>query len=518
MTDEDIEKSVDMTQCVQVLQEETRGGQRVMVKRWKRPNNVEAHHQVIGNHHLLDPNHPQYQPESEATKPQEPKRKRKPKPKANADKPVDKDKPVKNEKPAAKPKKEKQEKPKKEKSTAKSKVDSKTSTKAKTKQNASKVTEKTTPKEDKPISEKNEKIEHGNSIKDEVKNTLKQAAEKDKAAEKNKAADNDKLTESTEKDSPKASKSDHLVPLKAGEKTPEFITKAHGTIPPGWKNIKVATNPNEDLWLQAEDSQGRPQRKYNPVFSAKKQDEKWERCTAWVDEEKYSNLQQSIKGIATAVGTVQPDGKIKPFSSLERAKNVEKSDCLTLILEMGLRPSSEVDTKARTKAYGATTLQAKHVVVEKTKTRAVNVFLRFTGKDGVEHDHQVTDKKLKDMLIRRKNKAMIHKGENGQIFDINDRDLRVALEPIGLKPKDLRTICAMHNAQKMLKTMTPTTDAKEFDKIVKQVCDGVCKILGNRREQTFDSYIAPDVWKTFSPEGYKNWLNAKSKKGSGKDE
>lgn len=53
------------------------------------------------------------------------------------------------------------------------------------------------------------------------------------------------------------------------------------------------------------------------------------------------------------------------------------SDCMDLVMKMGIRPGSESDTKAAKKAYGETTLLGQHVKIEGSESVFLRVFLRF---------------------------------------------------------------------------------------------------------------------------------------------
>jgi DNA topoisomerase IB len=74
----------------------------------------------------------------------------------------------------------------------------------------------------------------------------------------------------------------------------------------------------------------------------------------------------------------------------------DSADCLKLIMMTGVRPGSEEDTGAAVKAYGATTLEGKHVV--KTKD---GVELQFVGKKGVSLKLKVDDPETATMLLLR---------------------------------------------------------------------------------------------------------------------
>ena len=468
MSPEDIEKSVDKTKCVQVLRtERKKGGGTRDVLRWIRPNNVEDNHNVVGNHHLLPKDHPQYQEESEATKPKEPKRKTKPKTETTKPTP-----PPKDETPKTKPKRKRRsplgshplDNP--EPKPFSSVIDA-----------ANKVHKELM--EQKKM-ETSEKQSSNSSINSE------NASKQQKPAPKHEP----QKTTPKEETPKKPTRADRLRPLKSGESIPEFITKEFGAIPPNYTDVMVADDPSEKVWLLATDSKGRIQAKYQPAFQHQKQDEKWGRCEAWTSEKSYKQLMKSLQQLAFApvkLRTQQP-------------KQVELSECLQLMLHTGIRPGSKVDTKASVKAYGATTLQARHVIKKGT-----DVFLNFTGKNGIQHNVKVTDPKIKKILLKRKSNAEWKGGPDSPLFSITDGDLRKVLEPSGLKPKDLRTIFAMYQAKKQLNSVTPTNDPQAFDSVVKHVCDNVCSLLGNKREETFDSYIAPSVWQEWSPDGFDQW-------------
>lgn len=61
----------------------------------------------------------------------------------------------------------------------------------------------------------------------------------------------------------------------------------------------------------------------------------------------------------------------------------EPAKLAALIMSTGIRPGSESDTGAKVKAYGATTLEGRHVVTDSEG----NTRLQFVGKKGVNIDY-----------------------------------------------------------------------------------------------------------------------------------
>lgn len=276
-------------------------------------------------------------------------------------------------------------------------------------------------------------------------------------------------------------KTAHLKPLQPGEKLPEYFTGEYA-VPPNWRKVMYSTNPKADLLAIGKDGQNRTVYLYSKEFRAKKANEKFSRVR---------NLLKNRNNILTSIIGL-------------RESNPEVSDCLNLIFHMGTRPGSTTDTKSVKEARGATTLKGENVVV-----KGGHVYLDFIGKKGVEQHHEVTEPYLKAMLVQRKEKA----GDTGDLFNTTDDQLRVALKPLGLHPKDLRTMLATHMAEQMLKDLPVARNAKEMTKLRNEVGDKVCSVLGNQRTMTLGSYIDPEVFKAHSPEGMKDWKN-QVKKGA----
>lgn len=280
-----------------------------------------------------------------------------------------------------------------------------------------------------------------------------------------------------------SSKTKHLIPVEKLEELPEFIKKAN--IPPDWRNVMISTDPNpkSEILAIGKDSQDRPHYIYTQ--------EHWNRVNA----EKYKRVSNLIQ---------KKDELYEFINKLKDTSCKDTADCLDLIYNTGLRPGSDRDTSAKVQAYGASTLQGKHVVIEENK-----VFLRFIGKKGVEQNHEITDKQISDMLVKRKEQS----GDNGKLFpNTSDTKLRDALKPLGIHTKDLRTMLANVTAKEYLSNVEPTDNPKEFNRIRNLVGDAVCSKLGNQRSMSLKSYIDPSVFEQWSPEGMKNWETSKKSK------
>lgn len=278
----------------------------------------------------------------------------------------------------------------------------------------------------------------------------------------------------------------HLTLLRDGEKVPASVEKAIGQkVPKGWKNVMVSHDPNKNLQVMGTDSKGRVHSLYTQKYEAAQAAKKWDRINGLLKDS--SKLDATINSLKT--------------------KDRESYDCLKLIRETGIRPGSTRDTKAEKEAFGATTLQGRHVVQEGNR-----VFLRFVGKEGVNQNHEITDPYLKKTLVQRAKSA----GEQGDLFKTNNTRLLKHLKPAGVITKDLRTLKANEVARAELAKLPKAKSVKELEKMRKDVSTTVSKTLGNKPEMSLNKYIAPHRFKEHSPEAYAEWEAKQNAKKGGK--
>lgn len=170
-------------------------------------------------------------------------------------------------------------------------------------------------------------------------------------------------------------------------------------------------------------------------------------------------------------------------------KTKDVGDCLNLIMKMGVRPGSDSDTGAKVKAYGATTLEGRHVVVGEDGVR-----LRFVGKKGVNLDLPVLDEGLAHNLVERSKAA----GPDGRLFgkvdDASLRDHVHTLDGGGFKTKDFRTHVGTSTAADLVSGIEAPKDEKTYRKMVMAVAKEVSSRLGNTPTIALQSYIDPTVF------------------------
>lgn len=242
------------------------------------------------------------------------------------------------------------------------------------------------------------------------------------------------------------------------------IKKRGLTIPPVWKNVRLNIDPAAPLQVLGIDTKGRQQ----PIYSVKHSKES--------AAEKFSRIKEFTKKVPEMQKRIEKD-----FNTSDEAK------VLYLISKTGFRVGSDTNTKAEVKAYGASTLEARHVTVISEST----VKFKFVGKKGVVNSATVTDKRLAKYLSEKK---------TGKVFNTTDSKIRSYLKKIDgeFKVKDFRTFIGTSEALKMIGERTPPKTAKERDQIILDVCRNVAKKLGNTISVAKSAYIAPEVWSKLS--------------------
>jgi DNA topoisomerase-1 len=262
--------------------------------------------------------------------------------------------------------------------------------------------------------------------------------------------------------------SDGKLSMPDGSVLPDHMPK---NIPPAWTDVRVNPDPKADLLVQGKDAKGRVQSVYSESHKTRQAAKKFSRVNGMRQEQKQ--IEQEVKA----------DMK-SPVPSIR-----ENATVLRLIQETGIRPGGTGDTKAEKQAYGATTLEGRHV----RQSTTGNVRLQFVGKKGVDINVPVTDKTLARELVNRKEVA----GAKGKIFNTNSSSLRSYTKSKDggqLHPKDFRTAKGTDVAIATMKGMKrPKTD-REYKQAVRKVAKEVAAQLGNTPTVALQSYIDPTVF------------------------
>jgi DNA topoisomerase-1 len=272
-----------------------------------------------------------------------------------------------------------------------------------------------------------------------------------------------------------------------GTPVPENIGQLR--IPPAWVDIEIDENPDASLLVKGRDSKGRPQYIYTEGFKAQQTEEKFARVKALSDE--YEDIH------AENIANIDSDKK-------------EEAECMCVVMGTGIRPGSDSDRKAEVQAYGATTLEGRHVVVD-----GDDVSLQFVGKKGIEANIPVTDDVAKDILATRAEAV----GPKGRLFDTNAGVLREYSQSLGsggYKTKDFRTLLGTTAASEIVSQMPTPATKKEYKAQVKTVATEVASKLGNTPAVALKSYINPIVTEPLR-KAQKKWESGVARKRVGRN-
>lgn len=248
-----------------------------------------------------------------------------------------------------------------------------------------------------------------------------------------------------------------------GKPLPEHLKKLR--LPPAWTDVKIDPTPGAALVAKGRDKKGRSQAVYSAEHDMQQSAIKFKRI---------AELSKKLEQVIHDAGESNP----------------EISDVVGLIRETGMRPGSSTDTQAEKQAYGATTLEGRHVVPQDDGT----VRLQFVGKKGVQQDVHIRDKSIAENVKKRAQLA----GESGKIFNTDSGKLRSLFKTFGgggFKPKDLRTLKGTTMAHRLVKeNPDPPKNEKEYKARVKEVAVVVSKQLGNTPTMALQAYIDPTVF------------------------
>lgn len=253
--------------------------------------------------------------------------------------------------------------------------------------------------------------------------------------------------------------------LSDGKPLPGHIPR----IRPGLRNVVVSLDPKANLLVKGVDNKDRTQRTYANTATMQRAANKFS---------KVNELRKKKEAIAKEMVRDMESGD---------TKTAEAAAVLFLIHDTGIRPGSENDTKAAKQAYGATTLQARHVKND-------GKLLQFVGKKGKDLSIIVTDSRIISILRDRAKSADDPKAK---LFNVSDSQLRAYAKTKdggGFTPKDWRTAKGTDLAVEAIKSMPAPTNEKAYKAAVHSVAVIVSERLGNTPAMALQAYIDPVVF------------------------
>jgi DNA topoisomerase IB len=246
--------------------------------------------------------------------------------------------------------------------------------------------------------------------------------------------------------------------------------------PPNWRNAMLNPSATDGANLtRGQDEKGKWQSRQRPEAAAANAEVKWDRVRDF-----HHN------GAGPIIRAAERLMKNETASQKER----DLGALIHLVSRTGFRVGSDTDTGAKEQAYGASTLEKRHIKLRGKDS----IDFEFTGKKAVTITKTLRDKALTDYLGGR----LKEMSDAEKVFKATNEDALRFIKRVsgnsGYKTKDFRTWQGTGLALALRKKMTPPTTEKEWVEKEKGIAEAVAKHLGNTPKVALESYIAPYIF------------------------
>ena len=246
------------------------------------------------------------------------------------------------------------------------------------------------------------------------------------------------------------------------------IRKEGVVVAPAWSEVHVAKSKSSRLQVTGIDEKGRVQSGYSKAH--KEQTSKAKFAQVADVEKKLTKLDSALKR--------------------DVASGKDEAVACLLIRKMGLRPGGTGDTGGAETAFGATTLQRRHVTVRGNTTT-----FEFTGKKGVKIKLVSRDPEIAKAMTAQLAKSK--RGGDSPLFESSATKVNQYLKQHTSQDfslKDLRTALATRQAFALIKSTPAPTTMKEARALRMSIGKEVAQLLGNTPNMALTSYINPTVF------------------------
>lgn len=254
------------------------------------------------------------------------------------------------------------------------------------------------------------------------------------------------------------------------------MQRAKSPVPPGWTSVEINLDPNDPLVATGIDAKGRKQRLYSKEHTQAAALDKFKRV---------AEFEKHVGKVLTTSTSEMMNAKLS-----EKQRDIAATT--NLMLKAGFRPGSTKDTGGDEQAYGASTLEKRHVKVNGDK-----INFKFTGKHGVEQNKTLEDGPLAGYLGQKLRNLKTH----DRVFNASSQDVGDYLKATtgaDFKAKDIRTWNGTALARHLVNQYKAPKNESELKALQKEVSTKVAAHLGNTPAMAFGSYINPLVWPSVS--------------------
>ncbi len=248
-------------------------------------------------------------------------------------------------------------------------------------------------------------------------------------------------------------------------------------IPPAYKDVWICPYANGHIQATGRDAKGRKQYRYHPLWRQVRDQTKFTRMIAFSD------------ALPTLRGRVDHDLGLR---GLPREKVL--ATVVRLLETTCIRVGNE--TYARTnRSFGLTTMRCRHVDVSGNTLR-----FKFRGKSGVDHDIQLSDRRLARIIKRCQEipgyELFQYLDDEGQRQCIDSGAVNTYLQEVthqDFSAKDFRTWSGTVMAALELDEIGPFQSQTQAKKNINQAIKNVAAHLGNRPATCRKYYVHPAI-------------------------
>jgi DNA topoisomerase-1 len=252
-------------------------------------------------------------------------------------------------------------------------------------------------------------------------------------------------------------------------------------IPPAWTEVWICPQANGHLQATGRDARGRKQYRYHPRWRALRDESKYERMLSFG---------RALPSIRKAV-----DAALK-LPGLPREKVLAT---IVYLLEATMMRIGNQEYARENKSFGLTTLRDRHVRLDGSKVQ-----FRFRGKSGVNHQVEVQDRRLANIIRRTLDlpgqDLFQYIDDDGEPHTVGSADVNEYLQTIAgedYTAKDFRTWSGTVLAAVALLEYEKFDSEAQAKKNIVQAIESVAKKLGNTPTICRKCYVHPAVLESY---------------------
>jgi DNA topoisomerase-1 len=262
---------------------------------------------------------------------------------------------------------------------------------------------------------------------------------------------------------------------------PELARIRSLVIPPAWSDVWICPEPRGHLQATGRDARGRKQYRYHP---------RWREVR---DETKYHKMIAFAESLPAVRRRTAADIR-KPHLTREKVLAT-----VVALLEKTLIRVGNDEYARQNQSFGLTTLRDGHVAV-----KGATVRFSFKGKSGVEHDVDLSDRRLARVVKACRDipgyELFQYYDEDGERQTIDSADVNAYLQEITgeeFTSKDFRTWAGTVLAAQLLRDFEQVDGEAQLKKNVVKAVESVAKKLGNTKAVCRKCYIHPAIFDSY---------------------